>query len=291
MGTVMGKYIFVTPYYKEDPKFLKRCLESVKNQTIACDHILIADGFPQKWIHAAGVRHISLDQAHADAGNTSRGLGLLLAIAEEYDGIGLLDADNWLEKNHLEICLEAASKVEGGIANCDFVIAQRYLRRIDETIMPFPEEDDHVDTSCFFFLPGSYSFLPQWSLIPKRLSAVGDRFFFAFIMQKGLRVATTNTKTVNYHNMYAYPYSALGETPPVDAKEPWVADLINSARMVSNVREAIILNRLLGFEFFRSPASPQIKIDAGIFGNSPSRNSLCYCGSGKKYKHCHGRFS
>ena len=150
----MARYVFVTPYYKEDPKFLKRCLESVKNQSIACDHILVADGFPQKWIEDAGVRHISLDKSHGDAGNTPRGLGALLAIAEGYDGIGLLDADNWLERNHLEVCLDAANKLEGGIANCDFVIAQRHLRRIDdESIMLVEEAVGHVDTSCFFFSP------------------------------------------------------------------------------------------------------------------------------------------
>ena len=98
-GVAMAKIFFVTPYYKEDFKLIKRCLESVKNQSISCDHILIADGFPQKWIDDTGVRHLILDRSHGDAGNTPRGLGALLAIAEEYDGIGFLDADNWLERN------------------------------------------------------------------------------------------------------------------------------------------------------------------------------------------------
>ena len=180
----MAKYVFVTPYYKEDAKLLKRCLESVKNQSISCDHILIADGFPQKWIDDTGVRHLGLDRSHGDAGNTPRGLGALLAIAEEYDGIGLLDADNWLEKNHLEVCLDAANKMEGGIANCDFIIAQRYFRRFDETIMPIDEEARSCGHQLFFFPPGSYSFLPQWSLMPKRVSAAGDRFFMRLSCKK-----------------------------------------------------------------------------------------------------------
>jgi glycosyltransferase involved in cell wall biosynthesis len=257
----MAGYVFVTPYYKEDPKFLKRCLESVKNQSIACDHILVADGFPQKWIEDAGVRHISLDQSHGDAGNTPRGLGALLAIAEGYDGIGLLDADNWLEPNHLEACLNAANKIKGGITNCDFVIAQRHFRRIDdETIMPTKEQVGHVDTSCFFFLPGSYSFLPQWSLMPKRISAAGDRFFYAFIIQKKLTVATTSIKTVNYLNTYVYAYLDRGEIPPPGTKELPLGDFFDRVRMASSPREAIILNRLVGFEFFQSSVSrPGIK--------------------------------
>ncbi len=252
----MARYIFVTPYYKEDPKSLKRCLESVKNQSIACDHILVADGFPQKWIEDAGVRHISLDQSHGDAGNTPRGLGALLAIAEGYDGIGLLDADNWLETNHLEACLDAANKIKGGIANCDFVVAQRHFRRMDdETIMPTKEQVGHVDTSCFFFFPGSYSFLPQWSLMPKRVSAAGDRFFYAFIIQKKLTVATTSIKTVNYLNTYVYAYLDRGEIPPPGAKELPLGHFFDSVRMASSPREAIILNRLIGFEFFQSSVS------------------------------------
>jgi glycosyltransferase involved in cell wall biosynthesis len=288
MSIAMARYVFVTPYYKETPKLLKRCLESVRNQSISCDHILVADGFPQKWIDDAGVRHLSLDRAHSDAGNTPRGLGALLAIAEEYDGIGLLDADNWLEKNHLEVCLDAANKVDGGIAYCDFVIAQRYLRRFDETIMPIDEGADHVDTSCFFFLPGSYSFLPQWSLMPRRVSAACDRFFYAFIRQKNLRVATTSIKTVNFHNQYVYPYLTLGETPPPGAKELPLDEFYDSVRMARDARDAIILNRLVGLEFFQSPGS-RSGADIRFSANVQSRNALCSCGSGKKYKHCHGR--
>ena len=262
----------------------------MRNQSISCDHILVADGFPQKWIDDAGVRHLSLDRSHGDAGNTARGLGALLAIAEEYDGIGLLDADNWLEKNHLEVCLDAANKMDGGIANCDFVIAQRYFRRFDETIMPIADQPGHVDTSCFFFLPGSYSFLPQWSLMPRRVSAAGDRFFYAFIKQKNLRVATTSTKTVNYHNTYVYPYLELGETPPPEAKELPLDEFFDSVRMARDPREAVILNRLVGLEFFQSPVS-RSGTDIGLSANAQSRNAPCSCGSGKKYKHCHGRRS
>ena len=286
----MARYVFVTPYYKEDPKVLKRCLDSVRNQSISCDHILVSDGFPQKWVDETGVRHLSLDRSHGDAGNTARGLGTLLAIAEEYEGIGLLDADNWLEKNHLEVCLSAANKVEGGIANCDFVVAQRNFRRFDESIMPIDEGPDHVDTSCFFFLPGSYSFLPQWALMPRRVSAAGDRFFYAFISRKNLRVATTNVKTVNYHTTYVYPYRGLGETPPPEAKELPLDEFFASVRMARDTREAVILNRLVGLEFFQSPISPP-SLDIGFSETSQSRNAPCSCGSGKKYKHCHGRFS
>lgn len=288
----MSRYIFVTPYYKEDEKLLNRCLDSVRAQTIRCDHILIADGFPQKWVDNTGVRHISLDQSHGDFGNTARGLGALLCVAEEYDGIGLLDADNWLENNHLEICLDAANRVEGGAENCDLVFAQRHFRRLDGTIMPLNDEaGGHVDTNCFFFLRGSYSFLPQWCLIPKRVSYAGDRFFYQSITKQKLRVAKTTVRTVNYHTTHPSPYLDLGETPPNGTKTIGSLDF-SSLKLARNIREAVVLNRLIGSEFFQPPASrPGTDVSTATSASALSRNSLCSCGSGKKYKHCHGRLS
>src|SRR5689334_20420519 len=106
-----SRYAFVTPYYKETRDCLERCIASVKQQTIPADHILVSDGFPQDWLDQADVRHVHLDRAHGDYGNTPRGIGSLMAVAEGYDGIGLLDADCWLEPDHLEHCLKQAEQV------------------------------------------------------------------------------------------------------------------------------------------------------------------------------------
>ena len=152
-----AKYAIVTPYYKEERPLIERCMASVRSQTVPTDHFLVADGFPQEWIDTAGVRHFKLDRSHGDYGNTPRGVGALLAIAAQYSGIAFLDADNWLEPDHVETCLAAAS---GTPAPCDYVIAQRSFRRPDESIMPVADEELHVDTNCFFFLPGAFSVDP-----------------------------------------------------------------------------------------------------------------------------------
>jgi glycosyltransferase involved in cell wall biosynthesis len=145
-----ARYAIVTPYYKEDKPLIERCISSVRRQTFPTDHFVVADGFPQAWIDDARVRHLKLDRAHGDFGNTPRGVGALIAIAEEYSGIGLLDADNWLENHHVEACL-AAARAKG--MPCDYVIAQRAFRRPDTTIMPVRDEQTiNVDTNCFFFL-------------------------------------------------------------------------------------------------------------------------------------------
>ena len=96
------RYVFITPYYKETRAVLEQCIASVRSQSVRADHILIADGFPQDWIDQINVRHVRLDRAHADWGNTPRCIGALMAAAEGYDGIAFLDADCWLEQDHLE---------------------------------------------------------------------------------------------------------------------------------------------------------------------------------------------
>ena len=117
------RYAIITPYYKEDRGVLERCIQSVKGQSVPADHFLISDGFPQDWLENAGVRHLRLGKAHSDAGNTPRGLGALLAASEGYDGIGLLDADNWYDKNHVEECCKAVYSTTEPPA--DLVFAKR----------------------------------------------------------------------------------------------------------------------------------------------------------------------
>lgn len=203
----------ITPYYKETNLLLERCLVSVRHQTVAADHFMIADGYPRDWIDHEGVRHVKLDRAHGDAGNAARAIGALLAIAEDYEAIGLLDADNWLEPDHVEACLAVASS-----SSCDYVVAKRTLRRPDESVMPLVD-NWLFDTSCLFFLPGAFSLLPKWAMIQGVYAGVGDRVFHGLLERQGLKAAYTDHATVNYHNLYAVSYRALGEPLPPGAKE------------------------------------------------------------------------
>jgi Glycosyl transferase family 2 len=205
--------IVITPYYKEDPALLRRCMDSVRAQTVPTEHFLVADGYPQDWIDAEPVRHLRLDRAHGDYGNTPRGIAALLATAEGYPAIMMLDADNWLEPEHVQFCLRVAADSPG----TDFVVAKRNFRRPDGSIMPIEEQatTNFIDTNCFAFFPGSYQALPVWALMPKEMSPVGDRVFSVSLRQRGLSgVAITNRATVNYQCMWESFYRALGEPPP-----------------------------------------------------------------------------
>lgn len=249
--TPSKRYAIVTPYYKEDRALIQRCIDSVRAQTIKADHIMVADGHPQSWLDGEGVRHIKLDREHRDFGNTPRGVGALLAIGDEYDGIGLLDADNWLDNDHIEKCLQAAADKHGRAELCDYVIAMRRFMRPDGTDMRLREEKGHVDTNCFFFLRGSFSVVPHWAMMPKKVSIICDRVFYQMLKTHSYKYAHVKTHTVNYHSLWESNYRAVGEPMPPGSKpdiqlaslNPWIRSL--------PPRAVEIVNRLCGFPLLK----------------------------------------
>lgn len=208
----------ITPYYKEPRDFIERCLASVRAQTHAADHVLVSDGHPQDWIDGTGVRHLRLGCGHADYGNTPRTIGALLAVAESYEAIAFLDADNWYEPDHVATCVELLER-----SQADYVSAQRHWVRADGSRMAvrIPEDDDgsHVDTNCFFLSFGAFHTISRWLLMPKPMAMWCDRFYLASLRQEGLREARTAHATVNYLSTWAHVFRSIGEAPPSYAKE------------------------------------------------------------------------
>jgi hypothetical protein len=200
----------------------------------------------------------------------------------------MLDADNWLEPNHVEACVAAA---RSSARPCDYVIAARTFRRLDESVMdlPMPPEHTDLDTNLFFFLPGTFSLLPHWALMPKPMTAHGDVFFGKMLRQRGLVSARIRTPTVNYQNMWSHLYEELGETPPPGAKPPFDGAEVTGWIKSLSPRESEIAGRLAGFllsgEARSAPPSPVTKRPQR---DKVGRNDKCPCGSGQKYKHCHG---
>jgi hypothetical protein len=261
-----GRYAVVTPYFMEQPKLLRRCIDSVKAQSVETDHFVVADGRPQSWIDQEAVRHIKLDRAHGDYGNTPRGMGAMIALAEAYDGMGFLDADNWLERDHVGTCLEAASDSPGGAAQCDYVIARRMFRRPDATLMPVEEEFGHVDTSCFFFLRGAFSFVPHWMLMPKEISVYGDRIFYQMLRQHDLQCAVARKPTVNYLCLWESVYRQLEEVPPEEAKPNLDQGKVYAWLNSLDERQFEIVNRLCGVRLttLREEARQALAIAGGV---------------------------
>ena len=91
----------ITPYYKEHEDELRHACQSVVWQDLKAAHIMIADGHPNPNVAGWGYEHIVLPSAHRDAGNFARGVGVLHAFQSGADYVCFLDADNWLESNHV----------------------------------------------------------------------------------------------------------------------------------------------------------------------------------------------
>lgn len=240
------KVAVITPYHNEPDEVLRRCAMSVLAQTVAVDHIWVADGdtrFDTRPHWSDGGRLIRLDQAHEDYGNVARGVGALLAAGEQYDAIAFLDADNWYDPTHVAECLALAAVQP----NLDVVFARRRFCRPDGTDMGIPEESNHVDTSCYFFLPGSYPCLAYWATMPKPMVCIGDRIIYSLLMSTtGLTVAKVPSVTVNYLCMWESLYRARGETPPPGAKPNIDAQNFELWRSTLKGRKLDLANRLSG---------------------------------------------
>lgn len=194
---------------------IENCIASVAGQSVACDHLLVADGAPQDWIDGAGVRHLGLDRNHADHGNVARAIGALLAAGEGYDAIGFLDADNRIDPDHVALCLAAAGEPTDAP---DLIVAQRRIELPDGTPVPLAEEPGLIDTNCLFLLPGAYPVIARWALIPGPLAAIGDRVFHAALNAAGCRMADTGRESVTYVSRWVVHYAASGDAVPADAR-------------------------------------------------------------------------
>ena len=126
------------------------------------------------------MRHLRLGCSHGDFGNTPRSIGGILAASEGFDAIGFVDdADNWLELGARRDLPAARPPRPATMSTTSSPAAA--LVRNDGSVMNIQTRDDadgtHVDTNCFFMLPGSYHTLGQWGVMPKPLSLIGDRIF------------------------------------------------------------------------------------------------------------------
>jgi hypothetical protein len=215
------KVAVVTPYFREPEAWVERCMASVRAQTHPCTHFMVSDGQPLDAIDAlddAGVRHVHLGRAHGDYGNTPRAIGGQLAVAEGFDAVCFLDADNCYAPDHVAACVATAER-----SHADFVVAGRRLVRDDGSVIPLHTRDDadgsHVDTNCFFLLFGAFHTIARWAIAPRPMASLFDRFYLHSLRAEGLREAHTGVATVDYLCTWASIFRALGETPPAYAKE------------------------------------------------------------------------
>jgi glycosyltransferase involved in cell wall biosynthesis len=208
----------ITAYFQEDRATIERCIESVRKQSVRVEHILVADGHPQDWVAASGLRHLALDRAHGDFGDTPRLAGLVLAIREGFDAIQFLDADNVIYPHHAAM---AAALLQDTGAHM-LVLKEHHLRP-DGSILNYTsahyEALSRIDTNAYLFARPSFPTALKWSLIPRELSYMGDRVFRSVFSKVGHPVAVAPEPTVGYASMWADVYRAVGEEPPPGCRD------------------------------------------------------------------------
>jgi glycosyltransferase involved in cell wall biosynthesis len=252
----------VTPYWREPRRVIEACIESVACQSLAADHVLVADGRAarHKGLGACVACHIELGRHWNDYGATPRAIGLEWAIAQGYDAIALLDADNRFEPDHLEQCLAASRLVP-----CDYVTSGRHLVDEKGAILPLEDEDfrDHVDTNVLFLLPGAYRVAPVWARIPAPLHRGGDRFFYAALRSHGCRRLHLGRNTVRYYTRVPAHYRALGHEPPAAGNalpdwpeiERWIRQMPAHERSAIERETGVYLRDLSSLMPMLAPAS------------------------------------
>jgi glycosyltransferase involved in cell wall biosynthesis len=208
----------VTPYHREPEAYLDACFSSVRAQTYPVTHIVVADGFPSPFVAAApGVRHVILPAEHADCGDAARAVGTTMALSEGHDAVTYLDADNWIDPDHVASLVALARA-----AAAPACVASRTLHRLDGSLLDPRGEPadgrDHVDTSCLFLTGPALRVALLWAFVPAHLHPIDDRIVWAALRALGVRIARRTTPTLHYRTAYRVHYEERGEPAPAGAK-------------------------------------------------------------------------
>lgn len=236
----------ITPYYKEPTEILYMAHKSVKIQDVnaTVDHFMIADGFPNPEVSNWDAKHVVLPNSHGDNGNTPRGIGSYLAVAEKYDFIAYLDADNWFEPSHLSTLLQLWIETRS-----DVCCSSRTLHQIDGTLIDSPLDDDELnndfaDTSCFLISATAFEAIRLWIDMPKQLSPICDRVFFKGLKNKNFKFVFSGKKTLAFRSQYQGHYAKAGLPIPIGAKGDIISEVNQWLLTVEGVKETA---RRLGF--------------------------------------------
>ena len=232
----------VTPYFRESDDVLRQCLDSVSAQTCPATHILVADGFAKDWVARSVSHHIALPgSGHGDNGNLGRAVGAAIAIAEGYDAIALLDADNWYQPDHIASLLTRHEQTGAPICT-----SARSLHRMDGSLLRAtdPESDGigFADTSCLLYLKPAFALLPLWGLMPRKFGPICDRVMWAAVQSRKIKTAHSGRPTMAFRTVYCNHYKAAGEAPPQNCKAPSeIEELVAAWNALSDEERSRIL--------------------------------------------------
>lgn len=216
------KVAMITPYFKESISCLRRCHDSVKRQTYAnTKHILVADGHPSLLAEGWKGEHIAFQVSHNDAGATPRAIAAISAFSRDYDAVGFIDADNWIDPDHVEKMVDTVKQT-----NAQFVIATRRIHcgiNERELYVDLVESngENMVDTNSMFMTRDCIHLLSHWVTEPK-FRLWSDRAFWNVVKSSGARIGKCTKPTVAYATKWAWHYEYAGVEIPPDAV--WISE-------------------------------------------------------------------
>jgi hypothetical protein len=208
----------ISPYYRETLPVLSTCHRSVRDQSVPCTHVMVADGLPSAEVQSWPVEHLILPRSHNDFGSTPRVVGSFHAVGLGFDGVAFLDADNWYRPNHLQNLLDVHART-----GAPFITSSRVLCRIDGSVLTTSnafESDNFADTSCMLIMRPAFGVLANWVLMPQYAQPISDRVFLHLARQSGTKIAHSPEPTVHYRCVRSDIYEMLRETPPPGARPP-----------------------------------------------------------------------
>lgn len=210
------KVAVITPYYKEDLNVLAKCHKSVVNQTYKdVTHFMVADGHPRDYVADWECEHIVIPNC-GDVGDTPRAIGYAVAAARGFDAVCFLDADCWLEPDHLSTLVDVMRHSDRAVVTCP-----RNLYHLDGTFMAVDTESDGKefnDTNCYLIHRNAFMLVLAWITKPNGEGLIGDRYFWGEVVRSEVPMARSLKPTVNYTTTFAFHYKQLGLPVPDHAK-------------------------------------------------------------------------
>jgi hypothetical protein len=136
------------------------------------------------------------------------------------------------------ITLRAGVEASRVREKCDYVIVSRNICRPDGSIQPIEDEGEerHVDTSCFFLLPGSYHVFPFFARMPPEVALLCERMFYISLAAKDLIAVRLQQKTAHDGSLWEYADENAGEPAPPHAKPAVDVERIRDWRGASKRR-------------------------------------------------------
>ena len=215
----LKKVAVVTAYAKESTETLLKCIDSVKSQTVQCVHIMIADGFPNASIVELSNQHLLHISLPDNIGFNQCGVGVELAFALGFDVVGILDADNWYEPDHMATSLDSINN-----KNADVVFAKRKVVFPDGEVLSVEDPQDNTgafaDTNCLVLTRKVAAITPVWLMWPKAFGAGEDRAVSICIRMLNFNVLMNPHETVWYQTNWAHHYKLQNKTPVAPLRKP-----------------------------------------------------------------------